>query len=260
MEEHAVVVAGGGPTGLMLAAELALAGVDVVVVEPRASQHVESSRAGGLYPRTLEVLDQRGVVDRFVDAGQPHPVMGYGQAMLDVADLPTRHNYVLGLWQRDFEPILAAWVEELGVPIRRGRTVGGSTQDEDGVTVELADGGSLRAAFLVGCDGGRSQVRSAAGIEFAGAGPSTSWLIAEAEVDGQPPVGVRYDEVGIQAIGPAGDGSSFRIVLTERRARQEDARTVDDLRAGLVDVFGTDFGLRRASWVSRSHDRRVPRS
>jgi len=254
MEEHAVVVAGGGPTGLMLAAELALAGVDVVVVEPRASQHVESSRAGGLYPRTLEVLDQRGVVDRFVDAGQPHPVMGYGQAMLDVADLPTRHNYVLGLWQRDFEPILAAWVEELGVPIRRGRAVGGSTQDEDGVTVELADGGSLRAAFLVGCDGGRSQVRSAAGIEFAGAGPSTSWLIAEAEVDGQPPVGVRYDEVGIQAIGPAGDGSSFRIVLTERRARQEDARTVDDLRAGLVDVFGTDFGLRRASWVSRFTD------
>lgn len=253
MDEHAVVVAGGGPTGLMLAAELTLAGVDVVVVEPRTSQHVESSRAGGLYPRTLEVLDQRGVAERFTAAGTQHPVLAYAQAMLDVTDLPTRHNHVLGLWQRDFEPILADWVEELGVQTLRGRAVVGFTQDEAGVDVDLAGGGALRARYLVGCDGGRSVVRKAAGIGFTGSDPSTSWMIAEAEMDEQPPFGLHYDEVGTQAIGPAGDGT-MRVVLTERRVEHGDAPSLDDLRRTLVEVYGTDFGLRQARWISRFTD------
>jgi hypothetical protein len=111
--DHAVVVAGGGPTGLMLAGELALAGVDVVIVERRAGQEVDGSRAGGLYPRTLEELDQRGIAERFISAGRQHPALGYAQTMLDISDVPTRHNYVLALWQSEFEPILAAMGEKI---------------------------------------------------------------------------------------------------------------------------------------------------
>src|SRR6478609_3383757 len=122
---HAVVIAGGGPTGLMLAAELTLAGVDVVVVERRANQDLDGSRAGGLHSRTIEILDQRGVVERFLSAGQQHPFAGYAGIVLDITDFPTRHNYLLALWQRDFERILSGWIEELGVPILRQRAVVG---------------------------------------------------------------------------------------------------------------------------------------
>jgi 3-(3-hydroxy-phenyl)propionate hydroxylase len=102
MAEHAAVIAGGGPTGLMLAGELALAGVDVVIVERRASQELDGSRAGGLYPRTIEILDQRGIAERFLSEGQRHPSVGFSYTPLDLSDFPTRHNYVLALWQRDF--------------------------------------------------------------------------------------------------------------------------------------------------------------
>ena len=164
--EHSVVIAGGGPTGLMLAAELALAGIDVVVVERRASQDFHGSRAGGLHVRTIEVLDQRGFAERFVSEGQRHPAVGYSYILLDISDFPTHQNYVLALWQRDTERILASWVDELGVPLLRSREVVGFTQDDEGVDVEVSDGTTLRGAYLVGCDGGRSLVRKAAGIEF----------------------------------------------------------------------------------------------
>src|SRR5688572_32250369 len=114
MNEHAVVIAGGGPTGMMLAGELALAGVDVVIVERRETSEVDESRSGGLHARTLEVLDQRGIADRFVTAGQTHPFVGYAGTFVNISDFPTRHNYVLALWQSKIEPILARWVEELG--------------------------------------------------------------------------------------------------------------------------------------------------
>ncbi|MGA7098173.1 MAG: FAD-dependent monooxygenase, partial [Acidimicrobiia bacterium] len=117
--EHSVVIAGGGPTGLMLAGELALADIDVAIVERRTSQHVDGSRAGGLHARTIEVLDQRGIAERFLAAGQVHPAVGYAGTSLDISDFPTRHNYLLALWQSKFEPILADWVEGLGVPILR---------------------------------------------------------------------------------------------------------------------------------------------
>ena len=121
--EHEVVIAGGGPTGLMLAAELALAGVDVVIVERRTSQAVDGSRGSGLHARTLEVLDQRGIVERFVAEGQPMPALGFGGIRLDISDFPSRHNHVLALWQSQFEPILADWVIGLGVPILRDREI-----------------------------------------------------------------------------------------------------------------------------------------
>src|SRR6187455_3105049 len=168
MTKHAVVIAGGGPTGLMLAGELALAGVDVAIVERRANQELADSRAGGLHSRTIEVLDQRGVADRFLAEGQVAQVAGFAMATLDISDFPTRHNYGLALWQKHIERIMAGWVDELEVPIHRGRELTGFSQDDTGVDVELAGGDSMRSLYLVGCDGGRSVVRKAAGIEFAG--------------------------------------------------------------------------------------------
>ena len=181
MTDHAVVIAGGGPTGLMLAAELTLAKVDVAVLERRGGRDLVGARAGGLHSRSIEVLDQRGIADRFLSEGQVAQVAGFAGAPLDISDFPTRHPYGLGLWQNHIERILAGWVGELPVTFYRGREVTGFAQDETGVDVELSDGQSLRAEYLVGCDGGRSLVRKAAGIEFPGWDPTTSALIAEVD-------------------------------------------------------------------------------
>ena len=198
---HSVIIAGGGPTGLMLAGELALAGVDVAIVERRADRELVGSRAGGLHARTIEVLDQRGIADRFLEEGQISQTAGFAGVKLDISDFPTRHPYGLALWQKHIERILAGWVDELPVTVYRGREVTGFAQDEGGVDVELAGGESLRAEYLVGCDGGRSVVRKAAGIEFPGWDPTTSNLIAEAEMAEEPELGIRRDAVGIHGIG-----------------------------------------------------------
>jgi 3-(3-hydroxy-phenyl)propionate hydroxylase len=252
--EHAVVIAGAGPTGQMLAGELALAGVDVVVVEPRAGHGLDARRAGGLHSRTIEVLDQRGIAERFLSAGQAMQVQGFAQIPLDISDFPTRHNYGLALWQREFEPILAGWVDELGVPILRGREVTGLAQDDGGVDVELSGGTTMRAEYLVGCDGGRSLVRKAAGIDFPGSDPSTSWMIAEVEMDEEPAFGFRRDSVGQHAIGRRQEGEPIGVVLTEREVDHAGEPDMDELRAALVDVYGTDFGLRSAAFISRFTD------
>ena len=254
MTEHAVVIAGGGPTGLMLAGELALAGVDVVIVERRASQDLDGSRGGGLHSRTIEVLDQRGIAERFLSAGQVMQVQGFALIPLDISDFPTRHNYGLALWQSHFEPILADWVGELGVPILRGCEVVGFAQDDSGVDVEISGGTSLRAEYLVGCDGGRSLIRKAAGIDFAGLDPSTSWMIAEVEMDEEPEFGFRRDSVGQHALGRRQDGEPVRVVLTERHVDHTGDPSMGELREALVAVYGTDYGLRSASWISRFTD------
>src|SRR2546430_5470998 len=186
MAKHAVVIAGGGPTGLMLAGELALSRVDVAIVERRASQDLAGSRAGGLHSRTIEVLDQRGIADRFLSQGKAMQVARFAMVPLDISDFPTRHNYGLALFQERIERILAAWVDELAVPIYREREVTGFAQDDAGVDVEVSDGRSLRAQYLVGCDGGRSLVRKKAGIDFPGWDPSVSYLIAEVETTSEP--------------------------------------------------------------------------
>lgn len=252
--DHAVVIAGGGPTGLMLAGELALAGIDVVVVERRTTQEVDGSRAGGLHARTIEVLDQRGIAERFLSAGKVMQVQGFAGIPLDISDFPTRHNYGLALWQRQFEPILAGWVDELGVPVLRGRDVVGFAQDDTGVDVELSGGASLRAEYLVGCDGGRSLIRKAAGIDFAGSDPSTSWMIAEVEMDGEPEFGFRRDSVGTHAIGRREVEERIGVVLTERQVEHSGEPSMGELREALVGVYGTDFGLRSANWISRFTD------
>jgi 3-(3-hydroxy-phenyl)propionate hydroxylase len=251
MTEHAVVIAGGGPTGLMLAGELALAGVDVVIIERRADQKVDGSRAGGLHSRTIEVLDQRGIAERFLEAGYVAPALGFAGIPLDISDFPTRHNYVLALWQSKIEPILAGWVEELGVPILREREVVGVAQDATGVVVETSGNVSLRAKYLVGCDGGRSLVRKMAGIEFAGLDPSTSWLIAEVAMDEEPVLGMRREGGGI---GRMGEGGPFRVVLTERYVERPGESTLQDLSEALVAAYGTDYGVHSPTWISRFTD------
>jgi 3-(3-hydroxy-phenyl)propionate hydroxylase len=254
MTGRSVVIAGGGPTGLMLAGELALAGVDVVVVERRADQHVDGSRAGGLHARTLEVLDQRGIAERFIASGQKHPGLPYAQMSLDMSDIPSRHNSVLALWQSQFEPILADWVVGLGVPIVRACEVIGFAQDDDGVDVALSDGGTMRTQYLVGCDGGRSLIRKAAGIDFVGLDASTSWMIAEAEMAEAPRLGFCHDDVGTHAIGPSGDAGRFRVVLTERSIDQSGDPDINALRDALCSVYGTDFGVHHPVWISRFTD------
>lgn len=253
MTKHEVVIAGGGPTGLMLAAELALGRVDVAIVERRETQALAGARAGGLHARTIEVLDQRGVADRFLPQGTTLQVAGFALIPLDISDFPTRHNYGLALTQNHIERILAAWVEELGVPIYRGREVTGFAQADTGVDVTVSDGSSLRAQYLVGCDGGRSLIRKAAGIAFPGWDPSVSYLIAEADMAEEPAWGVRLGDKGINALAKF-DGTRVRMVLIEPHVVQGDEPTLDELRSALSAVYGTDFGVHNVTWLSRFSD------
>ena len=265
MTEHAVVIAGGGPTGLMLAGELALAGVDVAIVERRAGQDLPGSRAGGLHSRTIEVLDQRGIADRFLSEGQVAQVAGFASIRLDISDFPTRHNYGLGLWQKHIERILAGWVGELAVTIHRGHDVAGFTQDDTGVDVDLSDGQSPRAQYLVGCDGGRSLIRKAAGIEFSGWDPTTSSLIAEVEMAEQPELGIRHDAIGVHALGRVeydirdgevvyADRGPVGVMLTEKQVGATSEPTLRDLSEALIAVYGTDYGIHSPTSISRFAD------
>jgi 2-polyprenyl-6-methoxyphenol hydroxylase-like FAD-dependent oxidoreductase len=265
MTEHAVVIAGGGPTGLMLAGELALAGVDVAIVERRASQDLPGSRAGGLHARTIEVLDQRGIADRFLSEGQVAQVAGFAGTRLDISDFPTRHPYGLGLWQNHIERILASWVGELAVPIYYGIEVTGFAQDDTGVDVELSDGQSLRAEYLVGCDGGRSLIRKAAGTEFPGWDPTTSSLIAEVELAEEPEWGIHTDDIGVHSFGRLEyeiregevvymDRGPVRVMVTEEHVGPTTEPTLRDLSEALVAVYGTDYGIHSPTWISRFTD------
>ena len=251
---HAVVVAGAGPTGLMLAAELALAGVDVIVVERRASEELDGPRTRGVNARTLEVLDQRGVVDRFLAEGEVMEVQAFAGIMLPVADLPSRHGGGLALWQRDIERLLAGWVGELGATILREREVVGVAQDDDGVDIECSDGRTRRGQYLVGCDGGRSAVRKAVGIDFEGSDATTSWLIAEVEMGEEPEIGVRPEGGGIGPVDRERGGNPYQVVLNEARVEQEREPTLPDVRAALRAAYGTDFALQSATWISRFSD------
>ncbi len=260
-----VIIVGAGPTGLMLAGELALASVDVAIVERRASQDLAGSRAGGLHSRTIEVLDQRGIADRFLSEGQMAQVAGFAGTTLDISDFPTRHKYGLGLWQKHIERILAGWVGELAVPIYRGREVTGFVQDDSGVDVELDNAKTLRAKYLVGCDGGRSLIRKAADIEFAGWDPTTSNLIAEVEMVEEPPLGIHRNAFGIHSFGRVeyeirggevvyATKGPVGVMVTEQHVGPATEPTLSDLRDALVAVCGTDYGMHSPIWISRFTD------
>jgi 3-(3-hydroxy-phenyl)propionate hydroxylase len=251
---HAVVIAGGGPTGMMLAAELALAGVDVAIVERRPDHVLVGSRAGGFHSRTIELLDQRGVVDRFLAEGQVAQAAMLGTTILDMSDFPTRHPYSLGIWQNKVERIMAAWIAELRVRIYHGREVSGFAQDDTGVDVQLADGESLRSQYLVGCDGGRSVIRKVAGVAFPGWDATRSNLIAEVEVTEEPPRGIRHDATGVHGLHRLEDGKTFRVVVTEQQLGPSSEPTLRDLSEALTGVYGTDFGVHDPIWISRFTD------
>jgi 3-(3-hydroxy-phenyl)propionate hydroxylase len=234
----------------MLAGELALARVDVAIVERRDNQDLTGSRAGGLHARTIEVLDQRGIADRFLAQGQAMQVAGFAHIPLDIGDFPTRHNYGLALWQKHFERILAGWIEELAIPIYRGREVTGFAQDDTGVDVELSDSQSLRAQYLVGCDGGRSVVRKAAGIAFPGWDPTISHLIAEVELAEEPEWGMRRDAVGPHGLSRLDDDGLVRVLVTEQHLGRIGEPTLRDLSEALIAVYGTDYGVHSPIWIS----------
>jgi 2-polyprenyl-6-methoxyphenol hydroxylase-like FAD-dependent oxidoreductase len=184
---------------------------------------------------------------------------------LDISDFPTRHHYGLGLWQNHIERILAGWVGELAVPIHRGREVTSFAQDDTGVDVELADGQSLRAEYLVGCDGGRSLVRKTAGIEFPGWDPTTSSLIAEVEMAEEPELGIRHDALGVHSFGRLEyqirdgevvytDRGPVGVMVTEKQVGPASEPTLRDLSEALVAVYGTDYGIHSPTWISRFTD------
>src|SRR5262245_39352066 len=265
MTHHSVVIAGGGPTGLMLAGELTLARVDVAVVERRPDQELSGARALGISSRTIEVLDQRGIADRFLSAGQTAQVTGFALTRLNISDFPTRHNYGLALRQKHIERILAGWVTELEVPILYGREVTGFVQHDGGVDVALADGQSLRAQYLVGCDGGRSLVRKTAGIDFPGWDPTTSSILAEVEMTEKPPYGVHRSAAGTYAFGRSEyeikggeiiykDVGPIGVMVTEPNTSSTTEPTLRDLKELLIAACGTDYGVHSPTWISRFTD------
>ena len=265
MSEHAVVIAGGGPTGMMLAAELALAKVDVAVVERRPDHVLVGSRAGGFHSRTIEVFDQRGIAGRFLAEGQVAQAAMFATTVLDMSDFPTRHPYSLGIWQNQIERIMAAWIAELPARIYYGCEVTGFAQDDTGVDVELSEGQSLRTQYLVGCDGGRSVIRKAAGIEFPGWDPTRSNLIAEVEMTEEPDLGIRHDAIGVHSLGRLEyeirdgevvymDGGPVRVMVTEQQPGTSSEPTLRDLSEALITVYGTDFGIHNPTWISRFTD------
>jgi 2-polyprenyl-6-methoxyphenol hydroxylase-like FAD-dependent oxidoreductase len=265
MTEHGVVIAGGGPAGMMLAAELALAKVDVAVIERRPDHVLVGSRAGGFHSRTIELLDQRGVADRFLAEGQVAQAAMLATTVLDMSDFPTRHPYSLGIWQNQIERIMAAWIAELPVRIYYGCEVTGFAQDNAGVDVELSGDQSLRARYLVGCDGGRSVIRKAAGIEFPGLDPTRSNLIAEVEVTEEPDFGIRHDDRGVHSLGRVeyeirdgeivyADEGPVRVLVTEEHVGAAGEPTLGDLSEALIKVYGTDFGIHNPTWISRFTD------
>jgi 2-polyprenyl-6-methoxyphenol hydroxylase-like FAD-dependent oxidoreductase len=254
MIEHAVIVAGAGPTGLMLAGELKLARIDVAIVERRANQDVDGTRARGLHSRTIEVLDQRGLAERFLDAGKMAQIARFASVPLDIGDFPTRHPYGLALRQQQVERILADWVAELGVPIYRGQEIARFAQDDAGVDVEVAGGQRYRAQYLVACDGGRSRLRKEAGIAFVGTDPTTSNLIAEVELAEEPPWGIRRDAIGIHGLSRLDDRGRAEVLVTERHVGCTEEPTLHDLSEALTAVYGTDYGAHGPRFISRFTD------
>ncbi|WP_227999466.1 rifampin monooxygenase [Nocardia australiensis] len=256
-----VIVAGGGPTGLMLAGELRLHGVHALVLE-KETEPTAYVRALGLHVRSIEVLDQRGLLDRFLAHGKQYPVGGFfaGIEKPSPERLDTSHPYVLGIPQTTTDRLLAEYAAELGAEIRRGCELVGLSQDDHGVTVELADGTQLRSRYLVGCDGGRSTVRKLLGVGFPGEPTSVETLLGEMEV-AVPPETVAAVVTEVRktekrfGVGPLGDGV-YRVVVPA--AGLTDDRTVPPALAEFTQQLrataGTDFGVHSPRWLSRFGD------
>jgi 3-(3-hydroxy-phenyl)propionate hydroxylase len=255
--ETQVAIAGAGPTGLMLACELRLAGVDVQVLEREPEPRAAESRAGGLHIRTLEILDQRGLLDPFLAKGRPRPGAHYAGLPLDLSDAPTRHPYLLVIMQSEVERLLAARAAETGAVIRRGTELQGFQQDPTGVTVDLADGSHLRAQYLIGCDGGRSTVRRLAGIGFPGTPATMTAMLGDVHLTDPPAHDIfqerrEHGSFSVLAFGP----DWYRVITNEfdRVADRDEPVTLETLSATLRKIAGTDFGMHSPRWLSRHGD------
>jgi len=258
-----VIVAGGGPTGLMLASELRLHGVHALVLE-KEGEPTRVVRALGLFARSIEVMDQRGLLERFLALGKQYPLGGFfaGISKPSPDRLDTAHPYVLGIPQTVTDRLLAEHATELGAEIRRGCELAGLSQDEHGVSVELADGTQLRSRYLVGCDGGRSTVRKLLGIGFPGERATTEWLLGMMEV-AVPPEELAAVVAEVRktqkrfGVGPVGDGDGLYRVVVPAEGVAED-RTVppalEEVRQQLRAFAGTDFGVHSPRWLSRFGD------
>jgi rifampicin monooxygenase len=256
-----VIISGGGPTGMMLASELRLHEVDVLVLEKDAEPN-PLVRSLGLHPRSIEIMDQRGLLDRFLAHGQqyPHANRFAGIDKPWPTDLDTAHGYVLGIPQPVTDRLLAERAIELGAAIRRGCELVGVEQDDDAVTVELADGARLRSPWLVACDGGRSLVRRLLGVGFPGEPAQTEWLLAEVEVTTTPEelaavaAEVRKTHRGF-GIGPAGNGLHRAVVPAASVAEDRTTPpTLEEFQTQLRAYAGTDFGAHSPRWLSRFTD------
>ncbi|GAA2068726.1 rifampin monooxygenase [Streptomyces albiaxialis] len=264
-----VIVVGAGPTGTMLACELRLHGVRVVVVEKEPEPR-KDVRSLGMHARSIEVMDQRGLLERFLAHGKKHPVGGFFAGIPQPAPkgLDTAHPYVLGIPQPVTDRLLAERAAELGAEIRRGSTLTGLAQDEDGVTAELDGGGgggapsrtSLRARYLVGCDGGRSTVRKLLGVPFPGEDATSETLVGEARIGVEPGTvasvvaEVRKTEL-MFGIGPVGDGMYRLVVPAGKVTGDRDVPpTLEEVKERLRAYAGTDFGIHAPRWLSRFGD------
>jgi 2-polyprenyl-6-methoxyphenol hydroxylase-like FAD-dependent oxidoreductase len=256
-----VIVAGGGPTGVMLASELRLQGVHVFVLEKDA-EPTRIQRSLGLHARSVEVMDQRGLLERFLALGQQYPLGGSFAGIIKPAPdrLDTAHPYILGIPQTTVERLLTEHATEVGAEIRRGCELVGLRQDEDGVTVELADGTQLRSRYLVGCDGGHSTVRKLLGVGFPGEPARREWLLGEVELTASPETvaavvaEARETHKGF-GVGPIGNGV-YRAVAPAAGVAEDHTvpPTLDELKQQIREVAGTDFGVHSPRWLSRFGD------
>ncbi|SDI16586.1 2-polyprenyl-6-methoxyphenol hydroxylase [Actinokineospora alba] len=256
-----VIIAGGGPTGLMLACELRLHGVHALVLE-RETEPTKYVRALGLHARSVEVMDQRGLLERFLELGQQYPAGGFFAAIAKPSPdrLDTAHPYVLGIPQTTTDRLLTEHAIEVGVEIRRGCELVGLTQDDHGVTAELADGTRLRSRYLVGCDGGRSTVRRLLGVGFPGEPSRVDTLLGELELTAPPETvaavmaEVRKTQFRFGA-GPLADGV-YRVVVPAEGVADDRSvpPTLEEFKQQLRAYAGTDFGAHSPRWLSRFGD------
>jgi 2-polyprenyl-6-methoxyphenol hydroxylase-like FAD-dependent oxidoreductase len=256
-----VTVVGGGPTGVMLAAELRLRGVDVLVLDKEA-EPTKVVRGLGLHARSVELMDQRGMLEQFLALGTQYPVGGFfaGIAKPTPDGLDTTYPFVLGIPQTTTDRLLTEHAVSLGVEIRRSSELVGLSQDDDGVTAELADGTRLRSRYLVGCDGGRSTVRKVLGVGFPGEPTRRETLLGEVELTAPLEevnavvTEVRKTQREFGAM-PLGDGL-YRLGAPAEGVAEDRATppTLDELKRQVRKLAGTDFGAHSPRWLSRFGD------